>query len=156
MSSRLFFTTRFLLCFISLPVNAEVTTLDATGRQARPTTSCHYSVLFYHDVCDGHMINRHWYNQECLSGYCAAQLISKQQCSTAEAQRVGRLTVLPILLSAVLPYANFEGRALEEFLQRLAADGAHGDPSCMWVVQHIQVQPQSHSRTCQHPATGLA
>ena len=75
------------------------------------------------------------------------QLISKQQSSAAEAQRVGRLTVLPILLSAVLPYAKLEGRALEDFLHKLAAVTAHGDPSCMWLVQHIQVQPHLCSCT---------
>ncbi|KAL3158276.1 hypothetical protein ABBQ38_010522 [Trebouxia sp. C0009 RCD-2024] len=67
-----------------------------------------------------------------------AELVGKQQCLTAEGQRVGRLTVLPILLSAVLPYAQVEGRALHHFLHSLAADGGGGDAEPIWVVQHIQ------------------
>lgn len=74
-----------------------------------------------------------------LTASCALQLVAKQQCLTAEGQRVGRLTVLPIMLSAVLPYAQSEGSALQHFLHSLATNGACGDAGAMWVVQHIQV-----------------
>ena len=105
---------------------------------------------------DQDMTTCSWYNDQSLAGYCAAQFIRKQQCSTAEAQRVGRLTVLPILLSAVLPYAKLEGLALEDFLRRLATELASGEASSMWAVQHIQVQPESCSCTWLHHAIGLA
>ena len=139
---------------LALTVTSGETT--AIGRLARPTMSCRHSVLFDHPVNKLGLTKCNGYCRLSVSGCCAVQLISKQQCSTAEAQRVGRLAVLPILLSAVLPYAKLEGRALEDFLQGLAADGASGEASSMWAVQHIQVQPDSCSCTCLHPATGLA
>lgn len=83
------------------------------------------------------------YHRQSPSRCCAAQLIGKHQQSTTEGQRVGRLTVLPIMLSAVLPYAKLEGQAVQDFLCRLAVDGASGEASSMWVVQHIQVRHDS-------------
>lgn len=91
-----------------------------------------------------HYVMNTWYHRQPLSEYCAAQLIGKHQQSTKEGQRVGRLTVLPIMLSAVLPYAKLEGQAVHDFLCRLAVDGASGVASSMWVVQHIQVRHGSY------------
>lgn len=69
----------------------------------------------------------------------AVQLIAKQQCVSAEAKRVGRLTVLPLLLSAVLPYAQPDGKSLENFLHAIVQRGMQDDESNMWAVKHIQV-----------------
>ena len=67
------------------------------------------------------------------------QLLVKQRCVSAEAKRVGRLTVLPLLLSAVLPYAQPDGKALEAFLHAIVQQGMQDDESTMWAVKHIQV-----------------
>ena len=63
----------------------------------------------------------------------------KQSCTSAEAERVGRLTVLPVLLSAVLPYAQPDGKALDAFLHSVVEDGVQNDDNTMWAVQHVQV-----------------
>ena len=64
---------------------------------------------------------------------------------TPEAENVGQLTVLPVLLSGVLPYIEADGLALEAFM------AAHGDPSRddggpsgdngdqIWAADHVKV-----------------
>ena len=80
--------------------------------------------------------------------YCntlSLQVASGLQTHTPEAARAGQLTVLPVLLSGVLPYVESDGLALEAFM---AAQGdAQGDPQGegsdhIWAADHVEVSLQ--------------
>jgi len=62
-------------------------------------------------------------------------------CTNPEAERVGRLTVLPILLSGVLPYALPDGKALEYVLHSIMQSSKKADSNAgsIWAVEHIEV-----------------
>lgn len=73
-------------------------------------------------------------------------MASGLQTDTPEAARAGQLTVLPVLLSGVLPYVESDGLALEAFM---AAQGdPHGDPQGegseqhIWAADHVEVSIQ--------------
>ena len=70
------------------------------------------------------------------------QLIASLQCASSEGEMVGRMTVLPILLSGVLPYAQPDGRALEVLLCNIMQNNSGGDEegvNGIWAVDHLQV-----------------
>ncbi len=70
------------------------------------------------------------------------QLVDELRCTSTEAKRVGRVTVLPILLSGVLPYGQSDGKILEELLLGLmqGTQKADNDPvEDIWAVQHLEV-----------------
>ena len=81
--------------------------------------------------------------------YCntlSLQVTSGLQTDTPETARAGQLTVLPVLLSGVLPYVESDGLALEAFM------GAQGDPQGdpqgegseqhIWAADHVEVSLQ--------------
>ena len=80
-------------------------------------------------------------------------MASGLQTKTPEADRAGQLTVLPVLLSGVLPYVEADGLALEAFMAAQGdPQGAKGDPQGphggpqdnasgqhIWAAEHIEV-----------------
>lgn len=70
------------------------------------------------------------------------QLVTSLQCTNSDAERVGRLTVLPILLSGVLPYAQPDGKALEELLLNIMQSSKEADGiavDSVWAVKYTEV-----------------
>ena len=70
------------------------------------------------------------------------QLVDELRCTSTEAERVGRVTVLPILLSGVLPYGQSGGKILEELLLGLMQGSKKADKDAVediWAVQHLEV-----------------
>lgn len=80
-------------------------------------------------------------------------MASGLQTKTPEGDRAGQLTVLPVLLSGVLPYVEADGLALEAFMAAQGdPQGAKGDPlgpqggpqddgsgQHIWAAEHIEV-----------------
>lgn len=75
--------------------------------------------------------------------FCPAlQLVNDLHCKSTEAKKVGRLTVLPVMLSGVLPYAHLDGKALEDLLLSIMQSSPAHDSDAteeLWAVQHLQV-----------------
>lgn len=70
------------------------------------------------------------------------QLVDELRCTSTEAKRVGRVTVLPILLSGVLPYGQLDGKILEHMLLGLMQGSKKEDKDAVediWAVQHLEV-----------------
>lgn len=70
------------------------------------------------------------------------QLVDDLHSTSTEAQRVGRVTVLPILLSGVLPYGQSDGKILEDLLLGLMQGSEKADKDAVqdiWAVQHLEV-----------------
>lgn len=70
------------------------------------------------------------------------QLVDELRCTSTEAERVGRVTVLPILLSGVLPYGQLDGKILEDLLLGLMQGSKKEDNDAVesiWAVQHLEV-----------------
>ena len=70
------------------------------------------------------------------------QLVDELRSTSTEANRVGRVTVLPILLSGVLPYGQSDGKILEELLLGLMQGSQKADKDAVediWAVQHLEV-----------------
>ncbi|DBB17843.1 hypothetical protein WJX82_008236 [Trebouxia sp. C0006] len=69
------------------------------------------------------------------------KLVDELRCTSTEARRVGRVTVLPILLSGVLPYGQLDGKLLEDLLLGLMQDSKKADKDAVediWAVQHLE------------------
>lgn len=70
------------------------------------------------------------------------------QAKLPEAETAGQLTVLPVLLSGVLPYVEADGLALEAFMaaQGEPQPGSKGDPlgaggdQHIWAADHVEVR----------------
>ncbi len=71
----------------------------------------------------------------------ALQLVDELRCTSTEAERVGRVTVLPILLSGVLPYGQLDGKILEQLLLGLMQGSQKADKDAVdiWAMQHLEV-----------------
>ncbi len=70
------------------------------------------------------------------------QLVDELRCTSTEAKHVGRVTVLPILLSGVLPYGQSDGKILEDLLLGLMQGSQKEDQDAVeniWAVQHLEV-----------------
>ncbi|DBA87750.1 hypothetical protein WJX77_004203 [Trebouxia sp. C0004] len=69
------------------------------------------------------------------------KLIDELHCTSSEAKRVGRVTVLPILLSGVLPWCQLDGKILEDLLLGLMQGNKKEDKDAdetIWAVQHLE------------------
>lgn len=69
------------------------------------------------------------------------KLVDELRCTSTEAKRVGRVTVLPILLSGVLPYGQLDGKMLEDTLLGLMQGSQQEDKDAVespWAVQHLE------------------
>ncbi|KAA6425912.1 MAG: hypothetical protein FRX49_04287, partial [Trebouxia sp. A1-2] len=69
------------------------------------------------------------------------KLVDDLHSTSTEAQRVGRVTVLPILLSGVLPYGQSDGKILEDLLLGLMQGSEKADKDAVqdiWAVQHLE------------------
>ena len=76
------------------------------------------------------------------------QALRAVHCSYPEAQRVGNVTVLPMLLAAVLPHCSNSQEALVLYVRLLVAPSSSGDA---WAQHHLQVdwlQSRHCARQC--------
>ena len=64
------------------------------------------------------------------------QALRAVHCPHPEAQRVGHLTVLPLLLAGVLPHCSATQEALVLYVRLLVAPSSSGDA---WAQHHLQV-----------------
>ncbi len=64
------------------------------------------------------------------------QALRAVHCSHPEAQRVGNVTVLPLLLAGVLPHCSASQEALVLYVRLLVAPSSSG---VAWAQHHLQV-----------------
>lgn len=76
------------------------------------------------------------------------QVVDKLQAKVPDVGAAGQVTVLPVLLSGVLPYVAADGLALEAFMaaQGDPQAGSKGDPlgaggdQYIWAADHVEVR----------------